>query len=144
MEGNDIMRHHSSQHMSCLIASIVLMIGWATPAASAKDDDWKRLGTKEVQHRAERDEIDVGADEGVFKALKFEVKAADLEIIKITVVYVSGDDEELNVREKVKKDGETRAIDLKGGKRAIKKVVLFYRTEKREDRDARVILYGRR
>lgn len=43
--------------------------------------------------------------------------------------------------------GRTRAIDLKGGNRAIKKVLLSYKAEKTDaakegDRDPRIILLG--
>jgi hypothetical protein len=109
---------------------------------SDRDKDWKVLGEAKVAQRGEADEIKVGSDEGVFKRIKLEVRGADVDFKKVTVVYASGEDDVLEVRDKVKRGEQTRPIDLKGGNRAIKKVVLVYKTDRDADRDARVILLG--
>ena len=111
-------------------------------ARDKKDDDWKLLGETKVEQRAEGDEIKVGADEGVFSRIKLEVRGADVEFKRVRVVYASGQDDDIEVRDKVKKGGQTRPIDLKGAGRAIKKVVLIYKAD-RGDRDARVVLFGK-
>ena len=73
---------------------------------------------------------------------------AEVEFKKITVTYESGDPEEIEVRdEKVRNRGRTREINLKGGNRAIKKVLMSYKAEKTDnakdsDRDALIILLG--
>src|SRR5687768_9724355 len=64
--------------------TIVVLIGAAAMTNAADKDDWKRLGMRRVEHRAEKDEIEVGVKEGTFKALKFEVHDADLEILRTT------------------------------------------------------------
>ena len=50
----------------------------------------------------------------------------------------------IDIRTKIKAGGETRAIDLDGRNRLIKKVVFIYRTGKDESKRATVVLYGRR
>ena len=145
---------------------------WAADAA-ADDKDWKVLGEakikdakdaasggseggkrkrgdgeKKAEAGATAGEIDVSAAEGLVKRIKFEVRGAEVEFKKITVTYESGDPEEVEVRdEKVRNRGRTRTIDLKGGNRAIKKVLLSYKAKKTDeakenDRDARIILLG--
>jgi len=115
-----------------------------TAAPAANRDDWKRLGQKEVDHKAERDEIIVGADEGTFKRIKLEVNKSDVEFINVRVVYASGDDENLDIRQKIKAGGETRAINLDGRNRLIRKVIFAYRTDRGERKRAVVVLYGLR
>lgn len=115
----------------------------ARQAAAADRDDWKRLGDKLVDKSADRDEIEVGADEGGFKSIKLIVKGADIELLDIRVVYASGDDQNVEVRKNIHDGGETRAIDLEGKTRAIRKVVLIYKTERGKER-ARVTLLGRK
>ena len=109
-----------------------------------RDKDWKKLGEKKVEERLEQDEIEVGRDEGMFRAIKLEVRDADVEILKVRVVYARGGDDDFEVRDKIKEGGQTRPLDLKGGDRAIRKVVLTYRTPKRENHRAKVVLFGRR
>jgi hypothetical protein len=112
--------------------------------ATAHADDWKQLGQTTVKRVSEKDEIVVGADEGKFRKIKLEVHGADVEIIKLTVTYGDGDkDNDINVKDKIKDGKETRAIDLEGGERVIRKVVLFYKTDADENRKARVVLFGR-
>jgi hypothetical protein len=111
--------------------------------AGIGDDDWKRLGEATVKHRAEKDEISVGADEGKFSKIKLEVRGADVEILRLKVVYRSGEDDDIEVKDNIKEGHQTRPLDLKGGDRFIKKVVLWYKTEAGEDHKARVILFGK-
>jgi hypothetical protein len=86
----------------------------------------------------------VGADEGVFKRIKLEVRGADVEFNRVRVVCTTGAGDEIEVRDKVKRGGQARHIDLKGGDRLIKRVVFFYKTDRDADRDAHVILLGHR
>jgi Protein of unknown function (DUF2541) len=126
----------------CTLA--VVLVSSPAPATDKGKDEWKRLGQKRVEQRAERDEIDVGADDGAFRQIKLEIDGADVQFARVRVVYASGADDDIEVRDKIKRGGQTRAIDLKGGKRAIRKVVLVYKTERGADRDARVVLFGRK
>jgi hypothetical protein len=145
---NRMNRMNWANRMTAMAAALIgglVVTAFVSATAQAKDDadkDWKVLGEAKVEQRGETDEIKVGADEGVFKRIKLEVRGSDVEFKKVTVVYENGDPEQIDVRDKVKRGGQTRAIDLKGGHRAIKKVVLLYKTTGDTDRDARVILLG--
>jgi hypothetical protein len=129
-----------------LIATLALVFGFAMNGTLAADGpgDWKRLGQKMVDHKAERDEIDVGKDEGLFKSIKIEVRGADVHFINVRVVYANGNDQEIELRNEIRAGGETRVIDLDGRNRAIRKVVFVYKTDKKERRKGTVVLLGRR
>ena len=112
-----------------------------------KDGDKKREGEKKkAEAGTAAGEIDVRA--ALVKRIKFEVRGAEVEFKKVTVTYESGDPEEIEIREeKVRNRGRTRTIDLKGGNRAIKKVLVSYKAEKTDnakdsDRDSKIILMG--
>src|SRR4051795_11197449 len=121
--------------------AVALVSARAQATADDVDKDWKVLGEAKIS-RGQAEEIKVGGDEGVFKRLKLEVRGADVQFKKITVVYESGDPEEVEVRDEVKRGSQTRPIDLKGGRRAIKKVLLAVKIDKDTDRDARIVLMG--
>jgi hypothetical protein len=112
----------------------------------AKKDGAKKDGDKKAEAGTAAGEIDVVP--ALVKRIKFEVRGAEVEFKKITVTYESGDPEEIEVREeKVRNRGRTRTIDLKGGNRAMKKVLLSYKAEKTDnakdsDRDSLIILLG--
>src|SRR5690349_20064195 len=115
-------------------------------ADTAPDDekDWKMLGDAQIEKKGGTATIDVGAEEGLVKRIKFEVRGTDVEFKKATVSYENGDPEQIDVRDKVRRGGKTRPIDLKGGNRVIKKVAIALKVDKDADRDARVILMGRK
>jgi len=111
-----------------------------------KDGEKKKEGEKKAEAGTAAGEIDVRA--ALVKRIKFEVRGAEVEFKKVTVTYESGDPEEIEIREeKVRNRGRTRTIDLKGGNRAIKKVLVTYKAEKTDnakdsDRDSKIILMG--
>ena len=114
-----------------------------TPARAADDDkDWKVMGDAQINRKSGTAQIDVGGEEGLAKRIKFEVRGTDVEFKKVTVSYENGDPEEVEMRDEVRRGGRSRAIDLKGGNRVIKKVLIAFKVDKEADRDARIILLG--
>jgi hypothetical protein len=111
-----------------------------------KDDRDKKDDDDKAEAGTAAGDIDVVP--ALVKRIKFEVRGAEVEFKKITVTYESGDPEEIEVREeKVRNRGRTREINLKGGNRAIKKVLVSYKAEKTDNakdsnRDALIILLG--
>ncbi len=111
-----------------------------------KEAEKKKDGDKKVEAGTTAGEIDVVPV--LVKRIKFEVRGAEVTFSKIVVTYENGDPEEIEVREeKVRNRGRTREINLKGGSRAIKKVLVNYKAEKTDnakdsDRDAKIILMG--
>ena len=137
----------ATQTNRAVIFSVVLAIftfAAISPRARAADDakDWKKIGEADIQRKSGTAQIDVGAEEGLVKRIKFEVRGTDVEFKKVTVTYEKGDPEEVEIRDTVKRGEKTRAIDLEGGNRVIKKVVLAFKLDKDVDRDARIVLMG--
>ena len=127
-----------------LLMAGVAVLAIAPSRASAADDDkdWKVLGDAQIEKKGGTATIDVGGEEGLVKRIKFEVRGTDVEFKKVTITYENGDPEEVDVRDKVRRGGKSRAIDLKGGNRVIKKVLIAFKVDKDADRDARIVLMG--
>jgi hypothetical protein len=136
----------SSKRWTAALMVALAILAFATqrsPARSADDDkDWKVLGDAQINRKSGTAQIEVGAEEGLSRRIKFEVRGTDVEFKKVTVSYDNGDPEEIDIRDTVRRGGKTRPIDLKGGNRVIKRVVIAFKIDKDADRDARIILMG--
>jgi hypothetical protein len=120
----------------------VTLLAAANARAADEDKDWKVMGDAEISRKSGTATIDVGGEEGLAKRIKFEVRGTDVEFKKVTITYENGDPEEIEIRDSVRRGGRTRAINLKGGNRVIKKVLVAFKTDKDADRNARLVLMG--
>jgi hypothetical protein len=102
---------------------------------------WNYLGQATVSGSRDRDRIGVGRNEGRFQSIQLRVAGGSIEFYRVVVNYTNGTSEEVEVRDRIPAGGQTRAIDLRGGDRAISSVEFFYGNERL--RGARVSLYGR-
>jgi hypothetical protein len=101
------------------------------------------LGERTVDFRTDHDVISVGAYEGMFRALSFQVEKNDVEIFNIVVVYGNGEREKIDTRLVFREGTRSRVVDLHGGKRRIRNIEFTYRTVgKRNEGKARVVVYG--
>ena len=116
---------------------------FAVTSGFTQGDLWTKLGSRRVSHSADHDEILVTGRAGTFNAIKLEVEKADVTIGRVIVVFRSGGTEEVQVRNRISAGGETRAIDIRGRNRIIRKVIFYYTTQPGEDKKAKVTLYGR-
>lgn len=105
-------------------------------------EKWEELGCKSVGLLGGRDVIKVGRREGRFKAIKLKVSGNAVHIMDLTVNYARGGSDELRVRSEIREGGETRALDLKGGERAIDSIDLLYRAKPNFKGKARVCVEG--
>lgn len=103
---------------------------------------WEFLGEKVVNHALDHDEIILGAKEGKFSKIKLKVKRANIEFHKVIVVYGNGEKAAVELREVISAGGETRAIDLRGQDRIIKKVKFYYHTKSKTKKRAVIRLFG--
>ena len=125
-------------------ALLVTMLVLLFSSAIAQTTKWKLLGTKKVALRTDRDVINVGADEGTFKAIKFTVKKSAIHFKDMKVHFSNGSVIDVKIRHKIPKGGETRVIDLPGANRNIKKVVFWYESIGKNKKRATVRLWGRK
>ena len=105
---------------------------------------WVKLGRVTATHTADHDRIRVDGRNDDFRKLKFKVTDSPLNMHKIIVTYDNGPPESLEVREDIQKGGETRDIDLSGGKRSIRTIEFWYETKGLLNGKADVTAYGQR
>ncbi len=105
-------------------------------------NNWDFLGKRTVDFGVDRDVIHVTAKEGTFKRIKLEVKKAPVHFREVVVHYRNGQKESIALRDNIPAGGQTRAIDLSGKNRIIKKVVFYYNSKAKVRRKGLVKLYG--
>jgi hypothetical protein len=122
----------------------VLFLAAVTPAAyGQRMGRWERLGTAHVDGNADHDNITVGVRDGAFRAIQLRVRGGAIEFQRVVVHYANGEPEEVVVRERIPAGGMTRAIDLRGDRRFLQSVELWYSRGGWRARPE-VQLYGRR
>lgn len=111
-----------------IAAAFALAVFATAPQA---DCDWQLLGTREVDHRVDHDQITVAKNEQAFKSIELRVKGAPVQFNKVTVFFEKGPEQVVEMREDIQEGGKTRQIDLRGDstQRQITHVVFNYRTE---------------
>ncbi len=108
---------------SLMMASMLSLAALADGQAMAAD---QLLGTAIFEPRPQRDVIEVGAQEGRFRGIRFEVRRNDVEILDLRIVYGNGTTEDLRVREIFRAGSSSRVIDLPGRRRAIRQIIVTY------------------
>ena len=113
------------------------------PAVVTNDKTgWHKIAETAVSLRSDRDEVVVmGADH--FKSLRLKVIDAPVEFTDITVIFEDGMTQDISVRKVINRGEETRSVDLKGQNKAIKKIILKYKTVPTGEMDhAHVEIWG--
>ena len=112
------------------------------PRAGAKGT-WRILGTTHANHTADHDAIYIKGPYDYFRRLKFKVTDAPLNMQRMIVRYDDGGaPENIELRNNIPKGGESRVIDLRGGKRKLKSVEFWYDTKGFLNGKADVTLFG--
>jgi hypothetical protein len=104
---------------------------------------WKILGTTHAKHTADHDAIIIKGPYDYFRKLKFKVTDAPLNMHRMIVRYDDGGlPENIDIRHNIPQGGESRIIDLRGGKRKLKSVEFWYDTKGLLRGKADVTLFG--
>lgn len=91
---------------------------------------WVELGCHQVALVGkDRDVIPVGRREGRFRAIRLNVRGADVDVRELRVIYANGEPDDLVVRTLIRAGDFTPALDLKGWQRAIDRVEMTFRTQ---------------
>ncbi|MCA9679000.1 MAG: hypothetical protein KC464_28475, partial [Myxococcales bacterium] len=102
---------------------------------------WDKLGEARVQGKNDRDTIKIGRDDGRFTKLTFAVEDGDIEVYDVVVTFGNGETFSPETRLTFREGSRTRAIDLPGDKRFIKKIDFHYGKLARRGK-ATVVVYG--
>jgi hypothetical protein len=103
---------------------------------------WVMLGEQVVQGKRDRDTVAVGQREGRFTRLMVVVEDSDLELHSMEVEFANGEVFKPSLKHFFREDDRTRAIDLPGERRAIKRIMFRYGNLPGQGR-ARVQIWGR-
>jgi hypothetical protein len=124
-------------------ASVVLgtlvCLGVAPVAAQA---GWEQLGCRKVGFLVDKDVIHVGRSEGRFRSIRLQVSGNKVYMMDLKVIYANGAPDDIPVRDEIRAGGQTRALDLKGERRAIKEVEMVYRSQPNFKGEATVCVEG--
>ena len=115
--------------LSVILVSSTSFIG--TPKATHTAvylGGWVKLGKQVVSEGAYYDTLDIAEEKKNVKRLKLKVQKTSVYILSIKVVYVDGTSENHIVSRRLEKGDSTRAFDLIGHHRAIKKILFTYRS----------------
>ncbi|QQY81698.1 hypothetical protein JJL45_12295 [Tamlana sp. s12] len=106
---------------------------------------WVNLGTTHANHTADHDRINVPGPYDYYRKLKFKVRDSPLNIQRMIVTYDGGGaPEKIETRFSIPKNGESRVIDLRGGKRKLRSIEFWYDTKGILNGKADVTVYGLR
>ena len=106
------------------LALILSAISGAARAAS-----WVVLGTRTVDLLGDHDEIEVGADEGLYKAVRLHVEGNGILIDVVRVRFGNGNELKFELRNFIGEGSSTRVLDFPGKARVLKRVILNYARE---------------
>jgi len=103
----------------------------ATPAGPAATPGARvtPLGTRTVSFVGDKDTIMVTGQQGLFRKLRLRVSGSPLEMYNVRVVFGDGTAYSPNTRLDFAQGSWTRAIDLPGNKRVIRKIEFWYRSK---------------
>jgi hypothetical protein len=105
---------------------MLFAVAASSSAHAQRRGGWVLLGERHIDGRADNDKIDVGKDNGTFRAIQFRVQGGRVNFDRIMVRYLNGEHEEISVRSEVPPGGKSRLIDLPGNRRVIESVSMWY------------------
>lgn len=123
-----------------MLAVFAVFITAGSMSASAQN--WRDLGSKEVNDRVDNDTLIVTGWQGDVRRIKFGVEQAPVRFYKVRITYGNGRSYNIAIRNLIPKGGETRVIDLPGRERVINKVEFWYEAASMGPQRARVRLWG--
>ncbi len=111
---------------TAITAGALICLALAPTAAHAR---WERLGCQKVGFIVDKDVIRVGRGEGRFKSIRLEVSGNKVYMDDLKVIYANGEPDDIPVRSEIRAGGQTRPLDLRGERRAIKEIEMKYRSQ---------------
>lgn len=120
------MKFYKSLYVICLLLLLSGLTLVATAQRRNNDQErWEYLGQSNVDGKRDHDNIRVKA-RGYFQALQLRVQGGEIEFQRVVVHFENGADSEVEIRDRIRAGGQTRAIDLPGDNRRIDSVEVWY------------------
>ena len=122
----------------------ILLIGFASSDVMADDKKgWKVLGQTIVSEGVDRTQLMINAKKGTFRQIRVQVKKAPVEIERLILHFDGNEKQVVWLKDNYEEGSWSRVVNVKGGKRAIKKVVFWYSGSDSGDEKPVVFLWGR-
>ncbi len=115
----------------------------ASAAPTTAQAQWVYLGERAVGKFGDRDAISARG-EGAFRSVRLCVKRRAVRFYDLDVVFGNGGRQDLQIRRVIGPGECTRAIDIRGNRRLIRRIILKYETVGVRGPQAIVVAYGRR
>lgn len=141
------MKHlHSKKIWLGLVCFFFLSFSYAQQVSQPRSGNtgtWRLLGTTQAKFTADHDAIFISGPYDFFRKIKFKVTDAPLNIVSMVVRYDDGGaPEKIDTRFSIPQGGESRVIELRGGKRKLKSIEFWYDTQGILNGRADVTLFG--
>lgn len=121
------MKKRKIVHLSVLLL-IGLLLSVSPSVQAQKIGRWEKLGERTVNLTVDKDVIRCG-HKGTFTAIRFHVERAPVTFLRVVVQYANGSVDNLNFNQTVRQGGDSRYLDLRGGKRIIRDITIYYKSE---------------
>ena len=133
---------------SLYVASLLILLSGITLTTNAQRrgygrERWESLGQSFVDGNQDHDRIRVNS-RNAFRAIQLRVQGGEIEFQRVLVHFESGADTDVEIRDRIRAGGQTRAIDLPGDNRRIESVEVWYGKGDWGRRKPNLRLYGRR
>lgn len=128
---------------------IIVAVGFALSlyscgsAKSVESDGWKFIADKWVNFGVDKDVIHIGNVQDEYSKLVVRVTDAPLRMYDMKVFFDNGGVQDVAIKSIIKQGGQTRIIDLDGGKRRLSKIEFWYETKGRGKGRSRVAVWGK-
>lgn len=104
-----------------------LIIGAAGMMATAAEAREFPIGSITYEARPEREVINLNGRDGDIRAMRFEVRQSDVEVLDLRVIYQNGQSEDIRVRQLFKAGTSSRVIDIVNWRRGwVKQIAITY------------------
>lgn len=134
--------------VSFFVLMMTLLIGGSSNVYAQRVGRWEKLGERSVDLFIDKDVIQCG-HRGTFTAIRFHVAKAPVTFMRVMVKYANGAVDDLKFNQLVPAGANSRYLDLRGNRRVIKQIIVYYKSEKRRPghhsrvKKARVQVWGR-
>lgn len=131
---------------SLYVISLLVLVSGLTLVTTAQrrnagQERWQYLGQSNVDGTRDHDNIRVNSREA-FRAIQLRVQGGEIEFQRVVVHFENGADSEVEIRDRIRAGGQTRAIDLPGDNRRINSVEVWYGQGNWGRRRPNLRLYG--
>ena len=119
--------------LSSVLLLVNLLLAISLQAYGQQIGRWEKLGERTVNLTLDKDVIRC-QHKGTFTTLRFHVDRAPVTFLRVIVRYGNGSVDNLNFNQTVRPGGNSRYLDLRGNRRVIRDITVYYKSESKQPR----------